>query len=356
MTLQVSPVEQAVRLRTTWSANDSYDDAQWPTAAWNECVSAGVTRWVISHEYGGDGASAAAVVEGCLELARGHLLVAFILSQFQAACQRLVIARSYELRERWLPKLANGECFTTVGISHLTTSRQHTSPAVIAEPHANGCRLTGEIPWVTGARRADVLVIGGTLPDGGQVLAAVPSDRPGLTACDMLPLLALSGSETGPIRLDGVVIHDNELIAGPMPQVLQAGTTSGAGSLTTSALALGHALACLDRLSMEAASRPPLQHTQQALQSRANGLRRQLLATATGTGDPAYTAENLRTSATDLALKASQALLTACKGAGFVRGHPAERLSREALFFLVWSCPQAVAGQLLHGFGQCADR
>ena len=27
-----------------------------------------------------------------------------------------------------------------------------------------------------------------------------------------------------------------------------------------------------------------------------------------------------------------------------VAGHPAERLVREAHFFLVWSCPQSVAG------------
>ena len=33
---------------------------------------------------------------------------------------------------------------------------------------------------------------------------------------------------------------------------------------------------------------------------------------------------------------------TATKGAGFVRGHVAEHSVREALFFLVWSCPQPV--------------
>ena len=45
--------------------------------------------------------------------------------------------------------------------------------------------------------------------------------------------------------------------------------------------------------------------------------------------------------------RAAQAALTAAKGAGFVRGHPAERLARESLFFLVWSCPQAGSGAVL---------
>jgi hypothetical protein len=42
-------------------------------------------------------------------------------------------------------------------------------------------------------------------------------------------------------------------------------------------------------------------------------------------------------------LRATQAALAAAKGTGFVVGHPAGRWCREALFFLVWSCPRPVA-------------
>jgi hypothetical protein len=41
-------------------------------------------------------------------------------------------------------------------------------------------------------------------------------------------------------------------------------------------------------------------------------------------------------------LRSTQAALAAAKGAGYVVGHPAGRWCREALFFLVWSCPQPV--------------
>ena len=46
--------------------------------------------------------------------------------------------------------------------------------------------------------------------------------------------------------------------------------------------------------------------------------------------------------ADSLVLRATQAALGAAKGAGFVSGHSAGRWCREALFFLVWSCPQSV--------------
>ena len=52
--------------------------------------------------------------------------------------------------------------------------------------------------------------------------------------------------------------------------------------------------------------------------------------------------DELRGRANNLVLRSTQAALAAAKGAGFVSGHPAGRWCREALFFLVWSCPQPV--------------
>jgi len=39
--------------------------------------------------------------------------------------------------------------------------------------------------------------------------------------------------------------------------------------------------------------------------------------------------------------------LTVAKGTGFVAPHPVQRWVRQALFFLVWSCPRSVAEGLL---------
>ena len=58
----------------------------------------------------------------------------------------------------------------------------------------------------------------------------------------------------------------------------------------------------------------------------------------------------LRQRANTLVTRTSQAALTASKGAGFVKGHPAEHLIRESMFYLVWSCPQSVTESLLCNF------
>ena len=66
-------------------------------------------------------------------------------------------------------------------------------------------------------------------------------------------------------------------------------------------------------------------------------------------------ASELRRRANSLALRASQAALAAAKGAGYVVGHPAGRWCREALFFLVWSCPAPVVQANLCELAGIAD-
>ena len=51
----------------------------------------------------------------------------------------------------------------------------------------------------------------------------------------------------------------------------------------------------------------------------------------------------LRVQANSHVLRATQAALIAAKGSGFAADHPVGRWCREALFFLVWSCPAKVA-------------
>ena len=78
----------------------------------------------------------------------------------------------------------------------------------------------------------------------------------------------------------------------------------------------------------------------EALKQEYAELRDQLIQAAAG--EIECSNEQVRTSANSLVLRATQASLAAAKGAGFVTGHPAGRWCREALFFMVWSCPQPV--------------
>jgi hypothetical protein len=130
------------------------------------------------------------------------------------------------------------------------------------------------------------------------------------------------------------------LLAGPTENVMQAGSGAGTGGLQTSTLAIGLSAAAVEYLEREAANRPDLAPAAAGLKAEREQLERELLALAVG--EFVCSKEDLRSRANSLVLRATQAALAAAKGTGYVIGHPAGRWCREALFFLVWSCPQPV--------------
>src|SRR5262249_31084733 len=141
-------------------------EAIWPHASWAALRAAGVPGWAVPQSHGGRELSYPELLDGYERLAAACLPTCFILSQRDAACRRLRDGDNAVLRDRLLPPLAHGETFATVGLSQLTTSRQHLGPALTARLTADGLLLDGTIPWVTGAAHADHIIIGAVLEDG----------------------------------------------------------------------------------------------------------------------------------------------------------------------------------------------
>jgi alkylation response protein AidB-like acyl-CoA dehydrogenase len=198
--------------------------------------------------------------------------------------------------------------------------------------------LNGSMPWVTGASRADFLITGAVLEDRGQVLLVLPRTAAGVSVGPTLDLMALEGSLTAEVRCNHVRVEAKWLLAGPAEQVMASGR-GGTGGLETSTLALGLTRSAIDYLDEQAKDRPELQRNASQLRHAFQLLWGELRRAAE-TGCPASTAAALRARANALVLRATQMALTASKGSGFVRSHPAQRWARQALFFLVWSCPR----------------
>jgi alkylation response protein AidB-like acyl-CoA dehydrogenase len=150
----------------------------------------------------------------------------------------------------------------------------------------------------------------------------------------------LSGSHTGEIRLDRVAVSRELLLAGPGKNIMQGAHGAKTGGLQTSTLAVGLASSAVDYLERESKQRADLARPTAELQREHRALANDLLALAAG--NEVCTNEALRARANSLVLRATQAALAAAKGSGYVVGHPAGRMAREALFFLVWSCPAPV--------------
>jgi alkylation response protein AidB-like acyl-CoA dehydrogenase len=337
-------------LRATAPAVDS--TGKWPHAQLQGLADAGVLRWNIPRTFGGDELSPVEMTAAYEQLAAACLTTTFILTQRNAACQRIADSANTALKTELLPKLATGKLFATVGISHLTTSRQHlATPPVQIRFEGDAYCLDGAVPWVTGAEAADDIVTGGAGPDGRQMLFALPRTIDGLTVVTPpTRLLALNGSRTSSIVLENVTASRNLVLAGPVEGVISR-APGGAGSVTTSALAVGLAARALNDLAAESRQRPELAEVVNPFRQELDELRTDMYATVTARpGAAVVPVAVLRQRANSLVLRVTQAHLAASKGAGYVSGHPAERAVREALFFLVWSCPQPVVAAALREF------
>ena len=314
----------------------------WQSGAFQAFAESGCLAGWIDPADGGTAATEPAIMDLLVAVASRCLTSALALTQWASAVR--ILGRADPVtRQRFLPALAAGHRFTTVGISQLTTSRQHLSrPAVTAISGPDGWRLTGVCPWVTGADSVQTIVTGAvaTVTDGEPQprFFAIDTASKGVIVEPPLAMLALSGSRTSCVRLEEApVIAEIPSVSKP------AGQTGGLG---TTALALGSTFAALRLIDREADSRPSLTPVGAELRREADALE-QDFHQAVGNGCDATGRNSLRQRANALVTRAAQAALTASKGAGFVVGHPAEQLLRESMFFLVWSCPQPVTESLL---------
>lgn len=332
--------ELCARLADLATALD-HDGDTWPHQQLELCGRYGVFEWFLPYLWGGQEWTDSDLIRGYLKLSAACLVTTFVITQRSGACRRLNASDNASAKQQWLPKLLTHEVFATLGISHLTTSRRHLArPAMRAEQIDEGFLLNGFSPWVTGSTHADMVLTGATMDDGRQILVALPTQTAGVSLPPAARLTGLSASQTGEVRCNQVRVDPEMLLAGPTENVMQQGIGAKTGGLQTSTLAVGLADAAISFVETESAKRSDLKDSAVALRHQWTQLRSDLLAIAEG--HEICSNEELRTRANSLALRASQASLAAAKGTGYVVGHPAGRWCREALFFLVWSCPQPV--------------
>jgi alkylation response protein AidB-like acyl-CoA dehydrogenase len=366
----------------------------WPADDLALLADVGVMRWGVSSAFGGDGKSALDIHLGYERIASASLSVALILSQRDSAIGLLESASTAPVATELLPQLARSQIFATIGIAQLTTSRQGGPPALQATADEDGWRLNGIIPWATGAGKADWIVIGAATaltpsPSQGegrgegqttvqpigetspsrvhtvyphpnplpgrerepeaaapapfpsqQLLIALPMTAPGVRVEPPLPLVALRSSWTGQIVLDNVGIEPRLVLRGPAEKVL--GTRKNALPLGQAFLALGLCRGGLDLIAEHHSEGARSAHKR--FQAQFINLRDEIIALSQPGRDADATAASprIRGQCSDLALRIVHSAVALYKGSALLCDHPAQRLAREAMFLLVWSCPSPV--------------
>jgi alkylation response protein AidB-like acyl-CoA dehydrogenase len=309
------------------------NEDEWPERELREISEA--LRCAMPRDFDGDDLDPLELHLRYEQLARRSLPLALILTQRDSAVGIIAGSANRATRDRLLAEIRHG-AFVTVGIAQLTTSRQTGAPALTATRVGPDYRLDGLIPWSSGAAKARY-VIAGAAAEGGQILFALPTTRAGVTVEPPMPLVSMRSTWTSQIRCDGVTLPGNLVLAGPVANVLS--TRRKSVPLPQAFLALGHARGALSLIAEHDSERARALNDRFAMQLDA--LHGEVIAACGPQGNPANV-PRLRGECNDLVLRVTHAAVALYKGNALLLSHPAQRLAREALFLLVWSCPDPV--------------
>ena len=335
---------QAVLPEIAKHATERDIDAHWPAEELAQLVTIGAMKWVLE-------LSPLELHERYEQIAAASLAVALIFTQRDSAVQLVDQSPDFARREELLKRFAANELWATIGIAQLTTSRQGAEPALLATETADGFDLHGVIPWCTGADVADFIIAGAAMADGRQILFALPKGLPGVTIDPPMPLVALRSTRTTQVRLDHARLDRSLILRGPTERVLASRKKGVPFGQVFLALGLCQAAVDLIQQHTSDAGRRAYDAFEQELKTRRERVR--FLSSPQGEPQAAAVAPQARADVGDLAIRVTNAAVTLYKGSALLATHPAQRLAREAMFLLVWSCPGPVIDCTLDRLIEC---
>jgi alkylation response protein AidB-like acyl-CoA dehydrogenase len=259
-------------------------------------------------------------------LAGGCLATAFVWAQHHGLVRLLHRESGPELRDRWLGPACRGEVRGGLALAGVLPG----PPKLRAEPTAEGWRLDGTSPWVTGWGRVDLLRVAARTADGRIASLVVDAvDQPGLTVTRQR-LVAVDASATVNLGFDGVIVPGDRLASVGPHEEAGYGITN---LRLQGSLALGVAGRCCSLLG-------PSPFDEELAGCR------QALDDAEGDAMPVA-----RAGVSELALRAAAALVVSVGARSILLQETPQRLAREALFTLVFGSREGIRRSLLARLG-----
>lgn len=296
-----------------------------------------------THLFSFIGAAPADIRRAMAAIAGGCGATFFVWAQHHGVVRNVATSTNAALRAALLPSLLDGSIVAGTAFAHV---RRTGSVAVRATRIDGGWKLDGLAPWATSWGIADRFTIAAITDDGRVVWAVLPGDGgPGVTT-DELELPVFSSTGTVALRFDGAPIADADVLKIENAERWrttdrQRASVGAPAVLGVVARAIGllrdaslddddRAHAAAERLDMELTERwladDRFTTELDSLADDATGEAIEHLIAAAS----AHRAECL-----GLGQRATTALLAAVGGGGMDLSHPAQRLSREAAFYVI---------------------
>ncbi|ENO86086.1 acyl-CoA dehydrogenase family protein [Thauera linaloolentis] len=175
----------------------------------------GLFRIGVPQALGGAGGGIYDGVEAIAAIAEASLTAAFVFWGQRTFIEYLLQSPNAALRERWLPALLAGEFAGATGLSNAMKFLSGIESLQIgARPQDGGWRLDGRLPWVTNLRKAGFIAAAAVAraDTDAPMVVAITGDHAGITRSADLDLVALRGSNTAAIDIQGADVGPEHVL------------------------------------------------------------------------------------------------------------------------------------------------
>ena len=255
----------------------------------------------------------------------------FVWVQHHGVARALRSSSNEALVEAHLADLCAGRTLAGTAFAH---ARRVGKPAITATRVAGGWQLDGHAPWATSWGLADWFSVAAETADGQLVWSMLPGGPVDGVSTAALDLPVFAATATVAVRFARCVVPDERVIGVEPADAWRR--------LDRRHAALGQpaVLGVAERARRLLADQPD-----DAAACAAEALGRELRdrwrvddlvgASTAGDDDAVAAASDHRAACLDLARRSTTALLAAVGGRGMERSHPAQRLAREADFYVI---------------------
>lgn len=176
---------------------------------------AGLFAVGVPEEFGGKGGTTIDAIEAIAQVAEHSVTCAFVFWGQRTFIEYLLQSPNAAMRARWIGPLMRGEFAGATGLSNAMKFLSGIeSLQISATPNEGGWQLDGALAWITNLRKEGFIAAAAVNSAGDLPPAVVAfiSDSAGVTRSPDLELLALRGSNTAAVKIEGVQIGEGEVL------------------------------------------------------------------------------------------------------------------------------------------------
>ena len=173
-------------------------DALIPNSVLSKMAELGVFSIAIPEEYGGLGMGKEAMCVVTEELSRGFLAAGSLGTRAEIAGELIRLGGTEDQKNKFLPKIASGECLTTAVFTEPNTGSDLGSLSTRATLDGDNYIINGNKTWITHGARSDLMTVLART-DNNQVgykgLSMFLVEKPRGTCENPFPMEGMSGGE-----------------------------------------------------------------------------------------------------------------------------------------------------------------